>query len=75
MFNTPNLDIFASRLNFKLARYFSCKPYPEAVAVDAYAQDWANLEFYAFPPFHIIGKVLANIQKDQASGILVVPYW
>ena len=75
VFNTPNIDIFASRLNFKLAKYFSWKPDPEAVAIDAFAQDWKNLEFYAFPPFNIIGKVLAKIQKDQASGILVVPYW
>ena len=73
MFNTPNIDIFTSRLNFKLAKYFSWKPDPEAVAVDAFAQD--KLRILCFSTFNIIGKVLAKIQKDQTSGILVVPYW
>ena len=51
VFNTPKLDIFASSLYFKLVKYFSWKPDPEAVAVDAFAQDWTNLEFYAFPHY------------------------
>ena len=69
------IDIFASRLNAKCEKYFSWKPDPNALAIDAFVQNWSNLVFYAFPPFKLIGRVLSKIQKDQASGIVVIPYW
>ena len=74
-FGTPKTDIFASRLNAKLDNYFSWNPDPEAVAIDALAQDWSELVLYAFPPFNLIGKVLAKLHKDQASGVVMVPFW
>ncbi|XP_057290276.1 uncharacterized protein LOC130612963 [Hydractinia symbiolongicarpus] len=70
-----DIDLFASRLNAKCEEYFSLRPDPDAKAVNAFAQTWSNLNFYAFPPFKLIGKVLAKINIDQATGILVVPFW
>ncbi|XP_057316824.1 uncharacterized protein LOC130657847 [Hydractinia symbiolongicarpus] len=70
-----DIDLFASRLNAKCEDYFSLRPDPDAKAVNAFAQTWSNLNFYAFPPFNLIGKVLAKINIDQATGILVVPFW
>ena len=74
-FGTPKIDVFASRLNAKLDSYFSWKPDPDAVAIDAFAQVWSKLVFYAFPPLNLIGKVLAKLHKVQASGVVVVPFW
>lgn len=74
-FGKPSIDLFASRLNAKCKDYYSWKPDPSAIAIDAFVQNWSNLKFFAFPPFKLIGRVLAKMQKDQASGIVVVPYW
>ena len=71
----PKIDLFASRLNCQMQRYVSYRPDPKAEAVDAFSISWKHLQFYAFPPFSIIGRVLQKIQKDQAEGIIVVPNW
>ena len=72
---TPVVDLFASRLNAKLDTYFSWKPDPGATAVDAFTEDWSEHNFYAFPPFNMIGRVLRKVENDNAQGIIVVPYW
>ena len=33
------------------------------------------LKFYAFPSFSILGRVLAKVQQDGATGMLVTPFW
>ena len=71
----PDIDIFASRLNAQLPRYFSWKPDPGAEAVDALAQDWGQDIVYAFPPFCLISTCLRKIVHDKAEGIMVVPKW
>ena len=35
-------------------QYISWKPDPQAYAVDAFTQNWADMKFYAFPPFSLI---------------------
>ncbi len=72
---TPNIDLFASRLNTQLQRYISWKPDPGAESVDAFTVDWSTEFFYAFPPFCLIGRCLQKISLDNATGILVVPRW
>ena len=72
---TPEIDIFASRINTQLPRFYAFRPDPDAEAIDAFCMDWANLKFYAFPPFICIDKVLQKIKFENATGILVVPHW
>ena len=71
----PNIDLFASRLNYRLKPYVSYKPDPGAVAVDAFTVQWSQYVFYAFPPFSVIMRTLQKIQQDQATGLLLVPFW
>uniref|UniRef100_A0ABD2XG48 RNase H type-1 domain-containing protein n=2 Tax=Trichogramma kaykai TaxID=54128 RepID=A0ABD2XG48_9HYME len=73
--NRPEIDLFASRSNAKCNRYISWKRDPSSEAIDAFTLSWANLFFYAFPPFSIILKVLRKIKRDKAEGIVVVPDW
>ena len=76
IFGKPKVDLFASRLNFQLDLYVSWKPDPFAMAVDAFTLDWASIDFYAFPPFSMIHKVLQKIDLDNVkSAIVIVPYW
>ena len=72
---TPDIDIFASRLNAQFPRYVAYRPDPGAVAIDAFTINWSQHNFYAFPPFSLIPLVLKKIQEDKASGICVLPNW
>ena len=75
-FGLPDIDLFASRLNNKLPIYVSFTPDPGAFAIDAFTIAWNQFNFfYAFPPFSCISKVLRKIVHDQATGVLVVPWW
>ncbi len=72
---SPNIDLFATRLNAQFPCFISFKPDPGAMAVDAFTLDWAKYQFYAFPPFSIISKVLQKVMSDKAEGICVFPQW
>lgn len=72
---SPDVDLFASRANAQFHNFFSYKADPEAVAIDAFSVSWASFRLYAFPPFSVLLQVLAKIQREKATGIVVVPDW
>ena len=72
---TPNIDLFASRLNNQLPTYVSYKPDPNAYAVDTSSLDWSKLQFYAFPTFSCISQYVQKIKTDKAEGIPVMNHW
>jgi len=74
-FGTPEVDLFASRLNAQLPRFVSWKPDPDAEAIDALTLYWGDLYFYAFPPFCLIGQCLQKIVSDRAEGLVILPFW
>ena len=65
------IDLFASRVNCKVNRYYSYNLEPEAVGIDALSYCWSNETFYAFPPCAIISKVLSKIEAEMATGVLI----
>lgn len=73
--SVPKIDIFASRTNTKCKFFISWFPDPEAIAVDAFTVSWSSLDFYAFPPFNLMGKVLQKVISDKARGIVIAPNW
>ena len=72
-FGKPEIDLFATRLNAKCELYVSFKPNPNAFAVDAFTQNWNDIKGYAFPPFSLIGRILAKIKREEASITVIVP--
>jgi hypothetical protein len=74
-FGVPIMDLFASRLNFKVSVFCSFKPDPVASIVDAFTIPWTSGLYYGFPPFCLIGRVLQNVVQDGTSIILIVPNW
>ena len=46
---SPQVDLFASRLNKQFDTYVSYKPDPYARHIDAFNISWANEKFYCFP--------------------------
>ena len=71
-----HVDLFASRLTAQLPAYMSWKPDPGSVATDAMSQDWSQGKCYAFPPFSLIGRCLAKVQREKVPElVLIVPLW
>ena len=76
IWGSPQVDLFASRINYQVPIYFSWKPDPGASSIDAIAQTWSEFELtYAFPPFSLIGKVLQKLKEEGGEAIIVVPMW
>ena len=71
----PNIDMFASRLNCQVNEYVSWKRDPDALWVDAFSKSWTNIYFFAFPPFSLIMRCLQKTVRDTAECIIVVPLW
>ena len=72
---TPEIDVFASRLNTQLPTYVSWKPDPEVSQVDAFSFSWNGRFVYIFPPFSLLNRCLQKLEKDQALALLVAPIW
>lgn len=62
-----SVDLFASRTNYKLAKFVSRRQDPEAYAIDAFAMAWSNEVFYMFPPLSLIGRILQKVQEDRTE--------
>ena len=73
---TPDIDLFATRINTQLENFASFQPDPDAAYINSFTLDWGNFKYiYCFPPFAIIGKVVRKMIEDQAEGILITPNW
>lgn len=73
---SPDIDLFASRLNFQVQRFVSWFPQPGAYKSDAFSLCWSDFLPYIFAPFNVIGKVLNKIVEDKVGqALLVVPHW
>ena len=72
----PSIDLFATCLNTKLPLYCSLVPDPQAVFKDAFRHPWDDLDLYAFPPFALVGRVIARVQQSSRVAMtLVAPLW
>ena len=67
------IDLFASRANTKVSRYYAFYVEPDSVGTGAFSFSWQCEFFYAFPHFSIIDTVLRKIENEQAEGIIIVP--
>ena len=72
----PDIDLFASRLNFQVPKFVSWFPQPGAYKCDAFCVCWSDYLPYIFAPFNLIGKVLNKIMEDKVDqALLIVPHW
>ena len=75
LWESPQVDLFATSLNKKLPTYVSSIPDPQAWAVDALNIPWENLVAYAFPPTALLPKVVQKLQSQMCRMILIAPGW
>ena len=71
---SPSIDLFVMSLNANLPLYCSCVPDPQAVFKDAFRHPWANLDLYAFPPFPLVGRVVARVRETLNLSITLVAH-
>ena len=64
---SPLLDLFATHLNAKLPLYCFLILDPQAVFEDAFRHPWNDLDTYAFPPFHLVERVMARVRETPKS--------
>ena len=58
------------------APVLSLVPDPQAVFEDAFRHPWDDLDLYAFPPFALVGRVIARVQQSSRVAMtLVAPLW
>ena len=76
VWGNPSIDLFATCLNAKLPLYCSLVLDPQAVFQDAFHHPWDDLDLYAFPPFPLVGRVIARVQESSRVAMtLVAPLW
>lgn len=54
VWGTPDIDLFASKLNYQLPKYVSWKPDPWATLFDAFSFAWTGIIAYLFPAFCLL---------------------
>ena len=70
---SPNIDLFASRLNFQIQPYVTF--HSGAIATNAFYMSWKPYLSYIFPPFCPISRILQKIQEEKASVLAVILKW
>ena len=72
VWQTPEIDMFATLSNSHLPRFMSPVPEPRALAVDALSQDWHGRSMYMFPPFPLLSKVMQKLRSTQVAEVILV---
>ena len=60
---SPWINLFMTSLSAKLSLHCSIVPDPQAVFEDAFHHLWDDLDVYAFPPFPLVGRVVAQVRE------------
>ena len=71
----PEIDLFASCINYQIGQHALWHPDTNAIAIDAFSISWSEFNFYAFPPFSLIGAAIAKVRQKRCSGIMIIPWW
>ena len=70
---SPSIDLFVTSLNAKLPLYCSLVPDPQTIFEDAFHLPWDNLDLYAFPPFLLVGRVVARVRETPNLSMTGCP--
>ena len=72
----PDVDLFADHESAKTERFFSVQPVPRSSGVDAFAHPWEGARLYAFPPLHMVGRVVVRLRTMAVcAAVLILPLW
>ena len=69
IWGTPELDMFATRMNTQLWRFAAWHPDPDAEML------FLVIGLYGFLCFNLIPRCLAKLRQDGGECILIAPVW
>ena len=69
------IDWFASEHNAKVAKFYARFWSPSCSGVDAFTENWGNVNGLFVPPINLITRVLLHMAICRAYSVLVVPLW
>lgn len=73
---TPDVDLFASRLNHQVPCYASWGPDPFCSFVNAFTFKWSEFDLcFIFPPFRLMTRCVQKIREEGANAVVVSPSW
>ena len=75
---TPEIDLFASRLNAQFPRYVAYRPDPGAKGSGRLHDRLVCTKILRFPAFQYncsIIAVMKKIKEDKATGVCILPHW
>ena len=70
-----SLDLFANLWNRQVEKFYTWKPQPLALGIDALSHPWPQKGAYAFPPWILLPKVIQKIRRESIEVIVVAPVW
>ena len=71
----PKVDLSIRRLHSKLTKYFSWKPDPITVSIDALSIWWNYFYSSGVAPFSLIWKLINKIRRECQLALLITPLW
>ena len=75
-FGPHSVDLFATRVNALLPRFFARHSEPDSAGQDAMRQDWAaEFNAYANPPFKLLPAIISKVRSSRCDLTLVAPVW
>lgn len=75
LYGRHTVDLFASDLTARCARFISRWLCPGTLGTNALNHPWTNGSAWANPPFHLVGAVVNRILANNVTATLIAPEW
>ena len=72
---TPHVDLFATRLNYKVPLYVFPVPNQSAWDIDALNINLSGLTAYAYPPMALLHMVIQKVRQSSCLINVIAPGW
>lgn len=75
LYGPHTVDLFASDLTARCARFYSRWLCPGALGTNALRHPWTDENAWANPPFHLVGAVIHRVLANNVTATLIAPAW
>ena len=73
LFQIPDIDMLASRLNQHPPKYASWMPDPESYITDCMSKTWKNTYIFAFSSFSMIWTIKNKTKNETENALIMWP--
>jgi hypothetical protein len=74
-FGPLDYDCFAAMENHQLQSYIALRPDPFAIQTDFFSRTAPPGRLYCFPPFNLVLRLLAKLEREGSTALVVLPFW